>query len=89
MNVQSIVSRTVDPQQSAVVTVGKMVVGTRFNIIAENAEIEGTARCDALILQSVIILKSSCKFMRITQLRYMEALQKLTILEAHKLLSMD
>lgn len=45
MNVQSVVSRTVDPQQPAVVTVGKMVVGTRFNIIAENAEIEGTVRC--------------------------------------------
>ncbi len=45
MNIQSIVSRTVDPMQSAVVTVGKMIVGTRFNIIAENAEIEGTVRC--------------------------------------------
>lgn len=45
MNVQSVVSRTIDPQLSAVVTVGKMVVGTRFNIIAENAEIEGTVRC--------------------------------------------
>ncbi|EGA88355.1 carboxypeptidase, putative [Planococcus donghaensis MPA1U2] len=45
MNVQSVVSRTVDPQQSAVVTIGKMVVGTRFNIIAENADIEGTVRC--------------------------------------------
>lgn len=45
MNVQSVVSRTIDPQQPAVVTVGKMVVGTRFNIIAENAEIEGTVRC--------------------------------------------
>lgn len=45
MNIQSIVSRTIDPQKAAVVTVGKMVVGTRFNIIAENAEIEGTVRC--------------------------------------------
>ncbi|MDN7244469.1 M20 metallopeptidase family protein [Planococcus shenhongbingii] len=45
MNVQSVVSRTIDPQQPAVVTVGKMVVGTRFNVIAENAEIEGTVRC--------------------------------------------
>ena len=45
MNVQSVVSRTIDPQQPAVVTVGKMTVGTRFNIIAENAEIEGTVRC--------------------------------------------
>lgn len=45
MNVQSVVSRTIDPQQSAVLTIGKMVVGTRFNIIAENAVIEGTVRC--------------------------------------------
>lgn len=45
MNVQSIVSRTIDPKQPAVVTVGKMVVGTRFNVIAENAVIEGTVRC--------------------------------------------
>ncbi|GHH99518.1 amidohydrolase [Neobacillus kokaensis] len=45
MNVQTVVSRTVDPQQPAVLTIGKMVVGTRFNVIAENAVIEGTVRC--------------------------------------------
>jgi amidohydrolase len=45
MNVQSVVSRTVDAQHPAVLTVGKMVVGTRFNVIAENAVIEGTVRC--------------------------------------------
>ncbi|GLC89670.1 peptidase M20 [Lysinibacillus piscis] len=45
MNVQTIVSRTVDTQSPAVVTVGKMDVGTRFNVIAENAVIEGTVRC--------------------------------------------
>ncbi|MBD8027294.1 amidohydrolase [Ureibacillus sp. Re31] len=45
MNVQSVVSRTIDPQSPAVLTVGKMVVGTRFNVIAENAVIEGTVRC--------------------------------------------
>jgi amidohydrolase len=45
MNVQSVVSRTIDPQHPAVLTVGKMVVGTRFNVIAENAVIEGTVRC--------------------------------------------
>lgn len=44
MNVQTVVSRTIDPQQAAVLTVGKMEVGTRFNIIAENALIEGTVR---------------------------------------------
>ena len=45
MNIQTVVSRTVDTQKPAVVTVGKMVVGTRFNVIAENAVIEGTVRC--------------------------------------------
>ncbi|MBG9449214.1 peptidase M20 [Cytobacillus firmus] len=45
MNVQSVVSRTIDAQQPAVLTIGKMIVGTRFNIIAENAVIEGTVRC--------------------------------------------
>jgi amidohydrolase len=45
MNVQTIVSRTIDAQKPAVLTVGKMVVGTRFNVIAENAVIEGTVRC--------------------------------------------
>ncbi|MEI4770758.1 amidohydrolase [Psychrobacillus sp. FJAT-51614] len=44
MNVQTVVSRTIDPQSPAVLTVGKMIVGTRFNVIAENAEIEGTVR---------------------------------------------
>lgn len=44
MNVQTIISRRIDPQQSAVLTIGKMDVGTRFNIIAENALIEGTVR---------------------------------------------
>lgn len=45
MNVQSVVSRTIDAQHPSVLTIGKMVVGTRFNIIAENAVIEGTVRC--------------------------------------------
>ncbi|HZG70790.1 MAG TPA: M20 family metallopeptidase [Chondromyces sp.] len=45
MNVQTVVSRTIDPQHPAVLTIGKMVVGTRFNVIAENALIEGTVRC--------------------------------------------
>ena len=44
LNVQSVVSRTIYPQNPAVLTVGKMEVGTRFNVIAENALIEGTVR---------------------------------------------
>ena len=62
MNVQSVVSRTIDPQKPAVLTVGKMVVGTRFNVIAENAVIEGTVRC--FDPGRVIILKNNYKFMQ-------------------------
>lgn len=43
-NVQNIISRVTDPQQPAVLTVGKFQAGDRWNIIAENAEIEGTVR---------------------------------------------
>lgn len=45
MNVQSIVSREVSPLDPAVVTIGRMDVGTRFNVIAENAVLDGTVRC--------------------------------------------
>lgn len=45
MNVQTVVSRTINAQSPAVLTIGKMTVGTRYNVIAENAEIEGTVRC--------------------------------------------
>ncbi|GGC99757.1 M20 family metallopeptidase [Enterococcus wangshanyuanii] len=48
MNVQSIVSRETNPLDPVVVTVGKMDVGTRFNVIAENARLEGTVRCFSL-----------------------------------------
>lgn len=41
---QSIVSRNVDPLDSAVVTIGKITGGTKQNIIAEKARIEGTIR---------------------------------------------
>ncbi|MFS0637176.1 N-acetyldiaminopimelate deacetylase [Mesobacillus foraminis] len=41
---QSIVSRNVDPLDSAVVTVGKITGGTVQNVIAEKARIEGTIR---------------------------------------------
>ncbi|MBT2581789.1 N-acetyldiaminopimelate deacetylase [Planococcus sp. ISL-109] len=44
MQLQTIVSRNVDPMDSAVLTVGKMTAGTVQNIIAENARLEGTIR---------------------------------------------
>lgn len=44
-NLQSIVSREISPVDPAVVTVGRMDVGTRWNVVAENAILEGTSRC--------------------------------------------
>ncbi len=44
MTLQTIVSRKVDPLDSAVVTVGKIESGTAFNIIPEYAVMEGTVR---------------------------------------------
>ncbi|PRO64781.1 N-acetyldiaminopimelate deacetylase [Alkalicoccus urumqiensis] len=41
---QTIVSRNVSPLDSAVVTIGKMESGTKQNIIAEKARVEGTIR---------------------------------------------
>lgn len=41
---QSIVSRNVDPLDSAVITIGKITGGTVQNIIAETARLEGTIR---------------------------------------------
>ncbi|TCP57696.1 N-acetyldiaminopimelate deacetylase [Tumebacillus sp. BK434] len=45
---QSIVARNVDPLDSAVVTIGKITGGTRQNIIAEHARLEGTIRTMSL-----------------------------------------
>ncbi|PLR87241.1 N-acetyldiaminopimelate deacetylase [Bacillus sp. V33-4] len=41
---QSVVSRNVDPLDSAVVTIGKITGGTVQNVIAETARLEGTIR---------------------------------------------
>ena len=43
-NIQSVVSRKVDPLKPAVVTIGKAVIGQRFNVIAEEVYLEGTVR---------------------------------------------
>ena len=44
MNLQHLVSRNTNPLDSLVVTIGKMDVGTRFNVIAGEGVIEGTSR---------------------------------------------
>ena len=45
VNVQAIISRETDPLVPAVVTIGKLESGTGFNVIAEEALLEGTVRC--------------------------------------------
>ncbi len=44
MNLQHLVSRNTNPMDTLVITVGKMVAGTRMNVIAGEAFLEGTAR---------------------------------------------
>lgn len=44
MNLQQIVSRRVDPIQSAVVTVASFVAENAFNVIADSAKLSGTVR---------------------------------------------
>ncbi|MGQ9800128.1 MAG: M20 metallopeptidase family protein [Candidatus Saccharicenans sp.] len=43
-NLQTIISRALDPVEPAVLTVGKIQGGTKANIIAEKVEMEGTVR---------------------------------------------
>ncbi|PAB59618.1 M20 family metallopeptidase [Anaeromicrobium sediminis] len=45
MNLQSLVSREISPLDPAVVSVGIFNAGTRFNVIAGEAYLEGTTRC--------------------------------------------
>ena len=44
MNLQTMVSREFSPIDTAVVTVGKLTSGTRFNVVAGDAVMEGTTR---------------------------------------------
>ncbi|WP_108669870.1 N-acetyldiaminopimelate deacetylase [Peribacillus acanthi] len=52
---QTIISRNVDPLDSAVITVGKITGGTVQNIIAEDARLEGTIR--TLSVESMVKVK--------------------------------
>lgn len=45
LNLQTAVSREINPMEPAVVSVGLMKAGTRFNVIANEAVLEGTTRC--------------------------------------------
>lgn len=43
-HIQTITSRATDPMDATVLNVGKVEAGVLFNIIAENAKLEGTVR---------------------------------------------
>jgi len=45
MNLQSLVAREINPLEPAVITVGIFNAGTRNNILADTAYLEGTTRC--------------------------------------------
>lgn len=45
MDLQSIVSREINPLEPAVVSIGMFNSGTRFNVISNEAVLEGTTRC--------------------------------------------
>ena len=45
MNLQNIVSRQVNPLEPLVLSIGMLNAGSRFNVIAENAYMEGNCRC--------------------------------------------
>ncbi|ULL17565.1 N-acetyldiaminopimelate deacetylase [Paenibacillus sp. H1-7] len=53
---QTIVSRNVNPLDSAVITIGKIDGGTKQNIIAEKARLEGTIR--TLSAETMTLIKS-------------------------------
>jgi amidohydrolase len=66
---QTIVSRNVNPLESAVITVGRLQAGSAFNVIAPSAELEGTVRCFAATLADFLpermeqVIKGTCEAM--------------------------
>lgn len=54
-SIQSIVSRRIDPIDSIVITIGKIDGGTKQNVIAEHARLEGTIR--ALTPETMVKVK--------------------------------
>lgn len=69
LQLQTIVSRNVDPLDSGVVTIGKMTSGVVQNIIAENARLEGTIR--TMSAESMALIKERItKLCQATELAY-------------------
>jgi N-acetyldiaminopimelate deacetylase len=55
MQLQTIISRNIDPLDSAILTIGKVTIGTKQNIIPGNARLEGTIR--TLSMESMAKIK--------------------------------
>ena len=53
---QSIISRSLDPTEPAIITVGKIQAGSAFNVIPEKAEMIGTVR--AFSMETARLIKS-------------------------------
>jgi amidohydrolase len=54
---QTIVSRNVDPQETAVLTIGTIRGGTAFNVIAERVELEGTIRTFSSSVRETVLAR--------------------------------
>ena len=62
---QTVVSRNVDPQKTAVLTVGTLEAGTAFNIIPDKAEMTGTIRTFESAIRDTVLARCEaiCKGM--------------------------
>ncbi len=54
---QTIVSRNVDPQETAVLTIGTVRGGTAFNVIAETVEMQGTIRTFSPAVRETVLTR--------------------------------
>jgi amidohydrolase len=54
---QTIVSRNVDPQETAVLTIGTVHGGTAFNVIAETVELQGTIRTFSPAVRETVLTR--------------------------------
>jgi amidohydrolase len=54
---QTIVSRNVDPQETAVLTIGTVHGGTSYNVISETVELEGTIRTFSASVRETVLTR--------------------------------
>ncbi|MBM4456161.1 MAG: amidohydrolase [Chloroflexi bacterium] len=54
---QTIVSRNVDPQETAVLTIGTVHGGSAFNVIAETVELQGTVRTFSPAVRETVLTR--------------------------------